>query len=643
MVRGQQIGSIVLRDDTKPEWTAEEQALVEGVAERVALSLEQFRAFDEARTTAEERQILYQIARKLTDARSAEELLDAVVDYAKQKNLDSVSMLYIDTSDSNEPEWAEITAQWNLEGSPSAATQIGTRYYLPQFPFAHFWISNPDAPTFVDDVMTSAVVDEATRALLEMSSIRSMALLPLYKQGQWVGLMTLSSRDVYHFTEQDERILTAVANQATSQAEALRAAELTEKRASELETVAMVSAATTSILNIEELLQSVVDLTRDSFGLYHAHIYLLDEDHENLALAAGAGEPGQLMKERGHRIPVNHPHSLVARAARTQQPVISNDVTNDPDFLPNPLLPETKSEVAISMMVAGEVIGVLDVQSEVTNRFKEDDVRIKTTLADQIAVAVQNARAFAETEARAERLREVDRLKSQFLANMSHELRTPLNSIIGYSEVLLDGVDGDLTDDASEDVQAIHDSGKHLLSIINEILDLAKIEAGQMQLDRKPVKLSDFVQEIVKAGQILVKDKPVVLNWMEDSSIEAEVMADAIRLRQIMWNLVSNGVKFTEDGSVTVAYGMHNDHEVYIKVTDTGIGISEEGMSIIFQRFRQADGSSTRRAGGTGLGLTITRELIQMHGGDIHVESEVGVGSTFWFTLPVKRTEAVEN
>jgi PAS domain S-box-containing protein len=413
-----------------------------------------------------------------------------------------------------------------------------------------------------------------------------------------------------------------------------RQAEIVQKRASELQTVAEVSAATASVLDLEKLLQQVTDLTKERFDLYHAHIYLLDDAKETLVLAAGAGEVGQQMKELGHAIALNHPHSLVARAARTRQGVIANDVKSNPDFLPNPLLPSTRSELAVPLIVGDELIGVMDVQSGVVNRFTEQDVRIKTTLADQIAVAVQNARAYTRQLETAERLREVDRLKSQFLANMSHELRTPLNSIIGYAEVLLDGIDGDLTDEAIEDVQAIHGGGKHLLSIINDILDLAKIEAGQMFMERHQADLPNIIDEVVHTLQILVKDKNIYLNVEQNGELPS-VYGDAVRLRQIIFNLVNNAIKFTEKGGVTVEVGQYDASQVYVKVKDTGIGMDQKDLSVIFERFRQVDGSATRRAGGTGLGLAITRHLIHMHEGEIHVESEKGVGSTFWFTVPV--------
>jgi signal transduction histidine kinase len=224
---------------------------------------------------------------------------------------------------------------------------------------------------------------------------------------------------------------------------------------------------------------------------------------------------------------------------------------------------------------------------------------------------------------------------------MSHELRTPLNSIIGYSEVLLDGVDGDLTEDAEEDVEAIYTSGKHLLNIINEILDLAKIDAGQMELRRTEVSLVKLLEEIVHSSQILVKEKPVELRLVEESPIPS-ILADPLRMNQVMLNLLSNAIKFTEQGSVSVHYGLKDDYTVHVEVRDTGMGMSPEQLAVIFERFRQVDGSTTRRAGGTGLGLTITRQLIEMHGGNIGVESTVNEGSTFWFNIPTYEASVAE-
>mgnify|MGYP005843522807 CR=1 FL=1 len=417
--------------------------------------------------------------------------------------------------------------------------------------------------------------------------------------------------------------------------EQIKQQELLARRANELAVVAEVSATAATVLDVDQLLQTVSDLTKERFSLYHAHIYLFDAEHNSLLLAAGAGEAGHIMKAEGRRINASSPRSLVAQAARTRQGVVVNDVFEDENFLPNPLLPETRSEMAVPMIVSDQLIGVLDVQSDEVGRFDDEDVRIKTALANQIAVAVQNARLYQQQVQTAEQARKLDRLKNEFLASMSHELRTPLNSIIGYAEVMIDGVDGELPEEAIEDVQAIHESGKHLLNMINDILDLAKIEAERLELDREPTELAEAVDEVQRITAILVKDKPVRLTTDLPANMPA-VHADRIRLRQILNNLMSNAVKFTNEGEVRVtAQHVPDDKMVMISVEDTGIGIAPEHLGEVFEQFRQVDGSSSRRAGGTGLGLAITKRLVEMHGGRIWVESELGKGSKFKFTIPV--------
>ncbi len=402
----------------------------------------------------------------------------------------------------------------------------------------------------------------------------------------------------------------------------------------QLRTAANVAGQITTVLDVDELLAQVVTLLKESFDLYHVHIYTFDSLIEDLVMRAGYGEPGRVMKESGHRIPLSREQSLVARAARTRQSVIVDDVTQTVDFMPNPLLPETRSEVAVPLMIGEKILGVFDVQHNLPHYFTSADLDVFNTLSGQIASALQNAALFEETQRTAERLREVDRLKSEFLASMSHELRTPLNSIIGYAEVLLMGIDGDMNPETQEDVQAIFDNGQHLLRLINDVLDLAKIEAGRLNLKFEDVNVPDLLEEVKtnNMGLIHKSMKPVEFMTGVGGSF-APLHADPLRLSQILNNLVSNAVKFTEKGCIELSARQENGWTV-IEVKDTGIGIEAENLEKIFDKFRQVDGSSKRRAEGTGLGLAITRSLVQMHGGSITVHSKPGEGSAFIVRLP---------
>jgi PAS domain S-box-containing protein len=409
-----------------------------------------------------------------------------------------------------------------------------------------------------------------------------------------------------------------------------RTQEEIRRRAAELETVADVGTATSTILDPAALLNRVVNQTQEAFDLYHAHIYLIDEAGESLRLAAGAGEAGEQMVAQGWSIPAGSEDSLVARAYRTGEGVIANDVQAEPDFLPNPLLPDTAAEMAIPMIVGDQVLGVLDVQSDRVGRFTQNDVLIKTTLARQIGTALENARLFEQT-------REVDRLKSEFLANMSHELRTPLNSIIGYIQLLLMDLEGQIPEESFEDMQSIDTNSKHLLNLINDILDLAKIEAGRLELHMEDVAVDMLLDTVRSNNAGLFIDSPLEFN-VEIAEELPLVKADQIRITQVLNNLISNAYKFTEEGGVTVR-AFQKDGHVRIAVKDTGIGIAPEDLDTIFERFRQVDGSFTRRAEGTGLGLPITRYLVEMHGGSLDVVSEVDHGSTFTIALPVSVPE----
>jgi PAS domain S-box-containing protein len=418
--------------------------------------------------------------------------------------------------------------------------------------------------------------------------------------------------------------------------------ELLAQRANQLETVATVSTTASTVLNPDALLNQVVNLTKSRFNLYHAHIYLLDENWNTLLLASGAGEVGAQMVESGHAIDFNAERSLVARAAREKQPVIINDVRSEVGFLPNPLLPETLSELAIPMLVGENVLGVFDVQSNQVDAFSKEDASIYSTLASQIAVALQNARLYQEQSATVTQLRELDRLKSSFLANMSHELRTPLNSILGFTDVMLEGLDGPLTPNMDNDLKLINKNGQHLLHLINDVLDMAKIESGKLNLIIEKFSVQEIFEEVINITSPFANEKKLTLKVDTKSDIDVTLNADRTRIRQVMINLVNNALKFTEKGKIIVR-AIREENNVLISVKDTGIGIPPEHLEAVFSEFTQVDSSTTRKAGGTGLGLPISRKLIDLHGGKIWAESNgvEGQGSTFFVFMPLENRTAI--
>lgn len=458
---------------------------------------------------------------------------------------------------------------------------------------------------------------------------------PITVRDETIGELLINADNI----DQDEvnEIFSAVATQLSDHIESLRLLEQNEKRAYELATVATVSTTASTVLDPDKLLQAVVDLTKERFNMYHAHIYLADESWNTLLLSTGAGEVGRSMVEKGHAIEMDSEKSLVARAARERKAVIVNDVRSEAGFLRNPMLPETRAEIAVPMISGEKVLGVFDVQSQTAGQFTEEDASIFTTLATQVAVALQNARLYVEQSATVTQLRELDRLKSSFLANMSHELRTPLNSILGFADVMLEELDGPLTENMTNDLGLIQKNGQHLLHLINDVLDMAKIESGKMNLNVEKFVLHHVIDEVTNITSSLANEKTLSIIIEPDSDHDVEINADKIRLRQVMINLVNNAMKFTEKGSISIRALRENNH-VLVSIKDTGIGIPEDHLESIFQEFTQVDTTTTRKAGGTGLGLPISRRLIEMHSGRLWAESTGvnGEGTTFYVELPIE-------
>jgi signal transduction histidine kinase len=289
------------------------------------------------------------------------------------------------------------------------------------------------------------------------------------------------------------------------------------------------------------------------------------------------------------------------------------------------------------MIVGDKVIGVFDVQSDTVGHFTDEDANIYTTLASQVAVALQNARLYVEQAATVTQLRELDRLKSSFLANMSHELRTPLNSILGFADVMLEELDGPLTENMSNDLGLIHKNGQHLLHLINDVLDMAKIDSGKMNLNIESFNLQESIEEVVSITSPLASEKNLSLFIEPDSDHDVKINADKIRMRQVMINLVNNAMKFTEKGNISI-HVTREENNVLISVKDTGIGIPVDQLESVFQEFSQVDTTTTRKTGGTGLGLPISRRLIEMHSGRLWAESSGidGEGATFYVFLPIE-------
>jgi signal transduction histidine kinase len=337
----------------------------------------------------------------------------------------------------------------------------------------------------------------------------------------------------------------------------------------------------------------------------------------------------------------NHPlksgrSSVVGRALMEGRTVQVADVLTDPEYtyVEPALRAGYRTFLAAPMLRDGTATGVLVVARRRVEPFTERQIELISTFADQAAIAIENVRLFDEIQKKSRQLAEASQHKSQFLANMSHELRTPLNAILGYTELIIDGIYGEAPEKAQAVLKRVESNGKHLLNLINDVLDLSKIEAGQLKLSLADYSMKDLVNSVVSAVEPLATKKKLGFKVGLPSDLPSG-RGDEKKLTQVLLNLAGNAIKFTDAGEVAIKATAVDD-AFSVAVHDTGPGISASDQTKLFQQFQQADNSITETKGGTGLGLAISKHIIELHGGSIAVESEVGQGSTFTFTLPIK-------
>jgi len=402
-------------------------------------------------------------------------------------------------------------------------------------------------------------------------------------------------------------------------------------------------AATSEILRVVSRspsdVQPVFDtIVRSAARLCHAFMAsVLVTDGRLLYLPANYGSSPEALAAVRSRFPRPLDRETVSGAA-----ILTRSVVHVPDVQEPSVVEFTRraaqvlgyrSLVTVPMRRDREVVGAINVCRLEPGRFSDVEVELLQTFADQAVIAIQNARLFHEIEDKSRLLEAASRHKSEFLANMSHELRTPLNAVIGFSEVLIQRMFGSLTDKQDEYLKDIYTSGQHLLSLINDILDLSKIEAGRMELAPAPFHLPSALENAVT----LVKERAgrhgIALSLDIDPRLE-QIVGDERKVKQVLLNLLANAVKFTPEGGRISLKAGWADGMVEIAVTDTGIGIAPDDQTAIFEEFRQVGSDEARKQEGTGLGLTLAKKFVELHGGRIWVESAVGRGSTFTFTLP---------
>jgi signal transduction histidine kinase len=402
-------------------------------------------------------------------------------------------------------------------------------------------------------------------------------------------------------------------------------------QAMQLAISAEVGRVVTSILDREVLPKKVVELIRDCFQAYFVGIYFIDDSGTWAVLEDGTGGLGAQLKTRAHRVNLAQ-HQLIAQAVENREPKVCTGLSLE-NALDRQIFPHTKADLAIPLNIGDRTIGVLDIHSTHEDGFEGTEIMVLETLSRQVAVALENARVYQIERQAAEQLREVEDLRRRFLSNMSRELRTPLNNIIGFSRVMLKEIDGPITSLQRDDLSAIHDSGQQLLVLINDILDIAQIEAGAMELSIQPVEFADLAHSVIPTANALLQGRPIKFRY-EISTDLPPVLADPQRLRQVLVKLLSNAAKFTDEGEISLRVWRDTD-QVLASVSDTGVGIPDKDRDKVFEMFRQLPQPVDSHARGTGLGLAFSKEIVEMHGGKIWLESKEQAGTIFTFTLPI--------
>jgi signal transduction histidine kinase len=407
----------------------------------------------------------------------------------------------------------------------------------------------------------------------------------------------------------------------------------------ELRALGDVSQAVNSTVDLETVLSTIVAKATQLSSTEAGAIYVFDDDAQEFRLRATYGMDDEIIAEIRDR----HMHigeTAIGKAAEQRMPVQIPDVQNDPSAPVLDVIVRAgfRALLTVPLLGADRIVGALVVRRRRPGEFPKGTVDLLQTFAAQSVLAIQNARLFSEIEEKSRQLAEASQHKSQFLANMSHELRTPLNAILGYTELILDSVYGEMPEKARSVLDRVQRNGRHLLGLINDVLDLSKIEAGQLVLSLADYSLKDVVHGVFSAVEPLASEKKIVFK-VEVATDLPPGRGDERRITQVLLNLVGNAIKFTDQGEVTIRASA-TDGSYNLSVHDTGPGISEADQAKLFQEFQQADNSITRKKGGTGLGLAISKRIVEMQGGRIWVVSRLGQGSTFSFSLPVMVEQA---
>jgi signal transduction histidine kinase len=641
------IGVILIRRLEVRPFSNKQIALLKTFADQAVIAIENVRLFKEleARNAdlgeALEQQtatseILRVISRSPTDVQP---VFDAIVKGAVR--LCEAAFATVNRFDGS---LTTLGAQYNL--SPEELEVVQTRV----FPFR---------PTR-DTVSGRALLDRATVHIHDIGKdheytpvvralerYRTGLSVPMLRGGVPIGTITLWRSEVRPFSDKQIAMVETFADQAVIAIENVRlftelqarTADLT-RSVEQLTALGEVGRAVSSTLDLEMVLTTIVLRAVQISGLDGGVVFEYDEGAEEFVQRA-ATETGGALAEARRTTRIRKGEGALGRTAITLEPVQVPDITvpgAHASRLRDILIESgVRAVLAVPMVREGRLIGSVGVTRNRPGEFPAETIELLRIFATQSALAIQNARLFHEIADKSRQLEAASRHKSEFLANMSHELRTPLNAVIGFSEVLLQRMFGELNAKQDEYLQDIYASGQHLLSLINDILDLSKIEAGRMELEMTDFDFPTALDNTLTLIRERAGRRGIALHLSVDERL-GQMRADERKIRQIVLNLLSNAIKFTPEGGRIEVAAVPRDEFVEVSVSDTGIGIAPEDQEAVFEEFRQV-GTAAKKVEGTGLGLALSRKFIELHGGRIWVQSQLGIGSTFTFSIPLRRRE----
>jgi signal transduction histidine kinase/putative methionine-R-sulfoxide reductase with GAF domain len=628
----------------------EDVALGIGLSEQVALALEKADLLRRERQQGDRLRALHALSRAVAGSLDLQEILRQVVAAAVALTGDAVAALWV-----LEPDGTLSLGASSGLSHPEVRHQ--TRFRVGEGIVGE--VAERREVLLVADIQADPRL--INRELAEAEGLRANAGLPLLVGERCVGVLDLTRRSARAFSAEELTVLTSLADHAAIAVANARLYQEARRRAERLAAMGTVARTLTASLEERAVFECIARAAMDLLGGDMARLWVHDEDRGLVRVAAGAGVPDFPLPPRDTFAPGE---GLVGSVFAERRLRVVVDPERDPLYAQQAWAAAAgvRAAAAVPVLMGERALGVLSVVFRKPPHLGVEELNLLTSFANQAAVAMENARLYqhlkdysagleekvrertAALEAANVQLTEANRLKSAFLANMSHELRTPLNSIIGFSEVLEDGAFGPLTERQRLYVQNILSSGRHLLSLITDILDLSKIEAGKMELRLGRFPVGQALAEAVEVIRGQALEKSITLTLEAETGLP-DLTGDAGKFRQICFNLLSNALKFTPDGGrVSVrarAVSLDGPHgpapAVEVAVTDTGIGIEAADQERIFREFEQVDGSYAREYAGTGLGLALTRKLVEMHGGTIRVESAgPGRGSTFRVHLPLR-------